>query len=74
MIARARVAKAQADGKAPPQVDGSAIFKEILFLFIQVFLYQAFLGPLLPIFDLLGFFLIKKERIPAFGMHEQTDL
>jgi hypothetical protein len=44
VIARARVAKAQADGKAPPQVDGSAIFKEILFLFIQVFLYQAFLG------------------------------
>ena len=55
-------------------MDGSAIFKEILFLFIQVFLYQAFLGPLLPIVDLLGFFLIKTERIPAFGMHGQTDL
>jgi hypothetical protein len=47
VVARARVAQAQVTAKqpgAPQQVDGSAIFKEILFLFIQVFLYQAFLG------------------------------
>jgi hypothetical protein len=41
VIARARAAKA---GSGSSQLDVSAIFKEILFLFIQVFLYQAFLG------------------------------
>merc|ERR1719235_1401759 len=41
VIARAQAAK---KGTGSAQVDGSAIFKEILFLFIQVFLYQAFLG------------------------------
>merc|ERR1719375_1704917 len=41
VVARSRAA---AKGSAAQQVDGSAIFKEILFLFIQVFLYQAFLG------------------------------
>merc|ERR1719240_726075 len=40
VIARAQAAST----KGSQQVDGSAIFKEILFLFIQVFLYQAFLG------------------------------
>jgi hypothetical protein len=40
VVARARAAQKG----AAQQVDGSAIFKEILFLFIQVFLYQAFLG------------------------------
>lgn len=41
VVARSQAAK---KGSAAQQVDGSAIFKEILFLFIQVFLYQAFLG------------------------------
>jgi len=41
VVARSRAA---AKGSAAQQVDGSAIFKELLFLFIQVFLYQAFLG------------------------------
>jgi hypothetical protein len=42
VVARARVAAA--NKSSGQQMDGSAIFKEILFLFIQVFLYQAFLG------------------------------
>jgi len=43
VIARARVSKADKNGNREP-VDASSIFKECLFLFIQVFLYQAFLG------------------------------
>merc|ERR1719305_1891755 len=43
VVARARSAPVAKTGQGE-QVDGSAIFKEILFLFIQVFLYQAFLG------------------------------
>lgn len=45
VVARSRAAQAAAAKGVPAQqMDGSAIFKEILFLFIQVFLYQAFLG------------------------------
>lgn len=43
VIARSRVPQS-VSGKMAPQMDGSAIFKEVLFLFIQVFLYQSFLG------------------------------
>jgi len=43
VVARARATPVAKTGQGE-QVDGSAIFKEILFLFIQVFLYQAFLG------------------------------
>merc|ERR1719261_2435942 len=43
VIARARMSSKDKDGNREP-VDASSIFKECLFLFIQVFLYQAFLG------------------------------
>jgi len=43
VISRARMSKPDAHGNREP-VDVSSIFKESLFLFIQVFLYQAFLG------------------------------
>lgn len=43
VIARARASPKNDAGFREP-IDASAIFKELLFLFIQVFLYQAFLG------------------------------
>lgn len=43
VIARANASAKNKDGYREP-IDGSTIFKELLFLFIQVFLYQAFLG------------------------------
>jgi hypothetical protein len=44
VIARSQVSKLDAYGNHTVPVDASAVFKEFLFLFIQVFLYQAFLG------------------------------
>jgi len=44
VVARSRVSKKDASGIPSVPIDASAVFKEFLFLFIQVFLYQAFLG------------------------------
>lgn len=44
VVARSRVSKPDAFGNPSVSIDASAVFKEFLFLFIQVFLYQAFLG------------------------------
>jgi len=44
VVARSQVSPKDASGLPTVPIDASQVFKEFLFLFIQVFLYQAFLG------------------------------